>query len=75
MAKKAKANPKKASKAQLMTAASPQRLYHCRCYKVGDNEYEMWVLDPASGTYNGPISCTMQQCRACNMSAAEVIGV
>jgi hypothetical protein len=46
-------------------------LYHCRCYNLGDT-YEMWVLDPASGTYNGPIPCTQQQCQKCNMSAAAL---
>jgi hypothetical protein len=54
------------------TVKTTKVLYHCRCYKVGD-EYEMWVLDPKSGTYNGPIPCTEQQCRKCNMSEAEVV--
>ena len=55
-------------------AATPKRRvqYPCRCYKIGE-EYEMWVLDPKSGTYRGPIPCTKEQCRACNMSAAEVV--
>ena len=46
--------------------------YHCRCYKVGD-EYEMWVLDPKTDTYSGPIPCTKEQCRKCNMSEAEIV--
>jgi hypothetical protein len=71
--KKAKRKSKPAPKAVLAAAVVPQRMYHCRCYKIGDG-YEMWVLDPASGTYRGPIPCTMQQCRACNTSAAEVVG-
>jgi hypothetical protein len=49
-----------------------QPKYHCRCYKVGD-VYEMWVLDPSSGTYNGPVPCTEAQCRKCNMSEAEIV--
>jgi len=47
-----------------------KELYHCRCYQIG-SEYEMWVLDPKTGTYNGPIPCTKEQCRNCNMSQAE----
>jgi hypothetical protein len=55
-------------------ATSVQRLlYHCRCYAVGD-EYEMWVLDPKTGTYNGPYPCTAEMCRNCNMSKAEPVG-
>ena len=46
--------------------------YHCRCYKLGD-EYEMWILDPKSGTYNGPFPCTKEQCRVCNSSQAEIV--
>ncbi len=65
-------NPKKGAATAPPTVQVTKNLYHCRCYKVGD-VYEMWVLDPDSGTYNGPIYCTQQQCRNCNMSTAEVV--
>jgi hypothetical protein len=54
------------------TKSVERLLYHCRCYAVGD-EYEMWVLDPKTATYNGPIPCTAEQCRNCNMSKAEAV--
>jgi len=50
----------------------PKVQYHCRCYALG-GEFEMWVLDPKSGTYRGPIPCTKEQCLACNMSKAVVL--
>ncbi len=65
MAKKAKAKQpvqKRVRKAQ----------YACRCYALG-GEYEMWVLDPKTGTYRGPIPCTKEQCIACNKSKAVVL--
>jgi hypothetical protein len=68
MAKKTKA----AKNNPASTIQVNRTLYHCRCYKLGD-EYEMWVLDPATGTYNGPIPCTQQQCRNCNTSPAELV--
>jgi hypothetical protein len=46
--------------------------YPCRCYALGNGDYEMWILDPPSGTYKGPYSCTKEQCIACNMSKARV---
>ena len=70
MAKKPTA---KAKRAGAVAKAKPQALYHCRCYQIGD-EYEMWILDPATGTYRGPIPYTREQCRACNMSKAEIVG-
>jgi hypothetical protein len=70
MAKKAKA----AGQGKLAATVKTTRLqYHCRCYAL-DGEYEMWILDPASGMYNGPVPCTQQQCLNCNMSKAEVVG-
>jgi hypothetical protein len=48
-------------------------MYQCRCYQVG-NRFEMWILDPATGTYTGPIPCTEEMCRTCNMSPAVVVG-
>lgn len=63
---------KKSQQQPSATITTTQVQYHCRCYKVG-TVYEMWVLDPASGTYNGPIPCTKQQCRSCNMSEAEIV--
>jgi hypothetical protein len=74
----AKTGPKKAKAAKVAAQAAATvatvtvRQYHCRCYKLGD-EYEMWVLDPATGTYSGPVPCTREQCRACNTSAAEIV--
>jgi hypothetical protein len=66
MAKKAKAKSKRPGRVK---AARLQ--YPCRCFKVGD-EYEMWLFNPASGTYDGPYPCTREQCRRCNMSTALV---
>ena len=65
MTKKAKAAPK-------VQKTGPKVQYHCRCYAIGD-EFEMWVLDPKTGTYRGPIPCTKEQCLACNMSKAVVL--
>jgi hypothetical protein len=65
MAKKAKAAPK-------VRKTGPKVQYPCRCYAIG-GEYEMWVLDPKTGTYRGPIPCTKEQCLACNTSKAVVL--
>jgi hypothetical protein len=67
MAKQPKAKPK-----QAVRTKTPKVRYHCRCYALG-NEYEMWVLDPKTDTYRGPIPCTKEQCLACNMSKAVVL--
>jgi hypothetical protein len=62
----------KAKAKQAALNKAPNVQYHCRCYALGD-EYEMWVLDPKTGTYNGPIPCTKEQCLACNTSKAVVL--
>jgi hypothetical protein len=64
---------KKAPVKQAPIKAGPKIQYACRCYAIGD-EYEMWVLDPKTGTYRGPIPCTKEQCLACNQSKAVVLG-
>lgn len=69
-AKKAAAKPAGAA-ARPATVQVNKTLYHCRCYNLGGT-YEMWVLDPGSGTYSGPILCTQQQCQSCNASSATV---
>jgi hypothetical protein len=69
MAKKAKAAAK-AKKA--LAKKAPNVQYSCRCYALG-GEYEMWILDPKTGTSRGPIPCTKEQCLACNQSKAVVL--
>jgi hypothetical protein len=72
MAKKPKQPKKKVEYPAVMM--TPKFQYHCRCYSLGNGVYEMWILDPKSGTYNGPTPCTKEQCIACNMSKAVLIG-
>jgi hypothetical protein len=50
--KKAKRKSKPAPKAVLAAAVVPQRMYHCRCYKIGDG-YEMWYSTQPVGRIGG----------------------
>lgn len=68
MAKKSK----KAS-VEVIAKQANDELYACRCYNIG-GIFEKWILNPKTGTYRGPILVSEAECRACNMSAAKVIG-
>jgi hypothetical protein len=47
--------------------------YPCRCYALIDGGYDKYILNTATGVYEGPTPCTKEECIQCNTSKAALI--